>query len=96
MALTADQTAAYITQRLLLAGTSEQLFTPEAVIAIQNASRGIPRVINLICEHALIFGYVEQLRLIPVSVIESVSQDLDLDTQPFLVPQTQLGFPTSR
>lgn len=96
VALTADQTAAYIAQRLLIAGTSESLFSPEAIVAIQQASRGIPRVINLICEHALIFGYVEQLKQIPAGIIFAVSQDLDLDPQPFLVPQPQTGFPTSR
>lgn len=95
-ALSAEQTGAYITQRLLIAGTSETIFTPDAVQAIHRASRGIPRVINLICEHSLIFGYVEQVRQIPENIIFAVSEDLDLDTQPFLVSTAaQGGFPTS-
>jgi type II secretory pathway predicted ATPase ExeA len=89
-ALTADQTASYIVQRLLIAGTSESIFSQDAVLAIHSASRGIPRVINLICEHAMIFAYVEQLRQIPSGIIYAVAQDLDLDTQPFLV-STALG-----
>src|ERR1700689_4483481 len=84
-ALSAEQTSAYIAQRLLIAGTSELVFEPDAVLAIHSASRGIPRVINLICEHALIFAYVEQLHQIPAGIIYAVAQDLDLDTQPFLV-----------
>jgi general secretion pathway protein A len=91
-ALTAEQTSAYIAQRLLIAGTSELIFLHDAVLAIHSASRGIPRVINLICEHALIFAYVEQLRQIPAGIIDAVAQDLDLDTQPFMVSSALGGF----
>jgi len=96
-ALSAEQTGAYIAQRLLIAGTSETIFTPEAVMAIHRASRGIPRVINLICEHSLIFGYAEQVHQIPETIVFSVAEDLDLDTQPFLVSSASQGggFPTS-
>ena len=92
-AITAAQTAAYIAQRLLIAGTSRPLFTPEAILAIHRASRGIPRIINLICEHALIVGYVEQLPELSASVVAGVVKELDLDTQPFMVSSTQTSFP---
>lgn len=91
-ALTAEETPAYIQQRLQIAGTPDQVFTEEAMDAIYRASRGVPRLINLICEHALILGYVDQLNPIPESTIYSVAQDLDLDTQPFLVASAQEGF----
>ncbi len=84
-AINEEQTAAYIVQRLLIAGTAEPIFTPEAVVAVHRVSRGIPRVINLVCEHALILGYVEQIQQIPESAIISVARELDLDTQPFSV-----------
>jgi type II secretory pathway predicted ATPase ExeA len=93
-AINEEQTAAYIAQRLLIAGTSAPIFTPEAVLAIHRASRGIPRVINLICEHALIHGYVEQMQQIPESVILSVAMELDLETQPFSVAPNQGGLLT--
>lgn len=84
--LSEEQTAAYITQRLLIAGSSEkEIFEREAVALIHRASRGIPRLINLICENALIFGYVEQIRTIPAAMIASVVQDLDLEPMPFVV-----------
>jgi type II secretory pathway predicted ATPase ExeA len=86
-----DQIAAYIAQRLLIAGTSEPIFTPEAVQAIGRASRGIPRIINLICEHSLILGYVEQLHQIPESIVATVSNELELDIQPFSI-SNQGGF----
>jgi type II secretory pathway predicted ATPase ExeA len=83
-AISGDQTGAYIAQRLLIAGTSNPIFTPEAVQAIHRASRGIPRIINLICEHSLITGYVEQIAQIPERIVLAVASDLDLDTQPCL------------
>jgi general secretion pathway protein A len=84
-ALTIDQTTAYIKQRLLIAGTTEVLFPLETVAVIHRVSRGIPRIINLVCEHALIVGFVDQVRQIPPSIIEFVSEDLGLDTQSFVV-----------
>ncbi|HEV2620411.1 MAG TPA: AAA family ATPase, partial [Acidobacteriaceae bacterium] len=84
-AITAEQTANYIAQRLLIAGTSEAIFSDDAVAAVHRASRGIPRIINLICEHALILAYVEQLRQVPEPLIHAVARDLDLDPQPFMV-----------
>jgi general secretion pathway protein A len=84
-ALSVDQTTAYIKQRLLIAGTTEVLFPPETVAAIHKVSRGIPRIINLVCEHALIIGFVDQVRQIPPGIIEFVSNDLGLDTQSFVV-----------
>ncbi len=89
--LTPEQTAAYIEQRLLIAGTSVPLFSHDAILAIHRASRGIPRLINLVCENALIAGYVDQLPQIPVGVIYNVAAELELDTQPFLVSQSQVG-----
>jgi general secretion pathway protein A len=94
-AISAEQTAAYIAQRLLIAGTSDRIFSEEAVAAIHRASRGIPRIINLICEHALILAYVEQLHQVPAPLIYAVAQDLDLDTQPFMVSATHTAFPAN-
>ncbi|MGD0798985.1 MAG: AAA family ATPase [Acidobacteriaceae bacterium] len=93
-AITLEQTSAYIAQRLLVAGTAERIFDDEAVAAIHRASRGIPRIINLICEHAMILAYVEQIREVPARMIHAVARDLDLDPQPFMVSAMHGGFPT--
>jgi type II secretory pathway predicted ATPase ExeA len=91
-ALTPQQTPAYIDQRLTVARSNgpnapgsplPRLFTPDAVALIHKASRGIPRIINLICEHSLIFAYVEQLHEIPAAMVAAVIQDLDLHSQTF-------------
>ncbi len=88
-AITEHQTGAYIAQRLLIAGTAEEIFLPEAVEAIYRASQGIPRLINLVCEHALMLGYVEQAKKISLAMVMEVANDLDLDMQPFLVSTAQ-------
>lgn len=94
-AITSEQTANYVAQRLLIAGTSERIFSDDAVAAIHRASRGIPRLINLICEHALILAYVEQLHEVPEALIQAVASDLDLDPQPFMVSTSHSGFSTN-
>jgi general secretion pathway protein A len=94
-AITGDQTANYIAQRLLIAGTSDRIFDDESIATIHRASRGIPRIINLICEHSLILAYVEQIRQIPAALVQAVARDLDLDPQPFMVSTTHTGYPAN-
>jgi type II secretory pathway predicted ATPase ExeA len=92
--LTSEQTLAYIRERLKIAGATEPVFSPEAALLIHHHSKGIPRIINLICDHALISAYVEQIKPIPARIVESVSVELDLEQQPFIVsPMAMSGFP---
>ena len=52
--LTKEQTHAYITERLRIAGTTgDQIFSPESMDAVHLYSMGIPRIVNLLCEHSL-------------------------------------------
>ena len=56
--LTLDEVAAYISGRLRIAGGApEQVFTAQAVRAIYKASGGIPRLINVLCDNALVSGF---------------------------------------
>jgi general secretion pathway protein A len=77
--LTLTQTAEYIAGRLRIAGTTAEIFLPDAIQLIHKASHGIPRIINLICENALIFAYVDQFRQVPASVAYAAIQDLNLE-----------------
>ena len=95
-AISADETSEYITQRLLVAGSSDPIFLPDAVAAIHRASCGIPRIINLICEQALILAYVEQLHQVPAPLIHAVVRDLDLDPQSYMVYSSRFATPTDR
>ena len=83
--LTCDETQAYIAERLRIAGASRPVLSPEAIQIVHRYSNGIPRVINLICEHAMINAYVEQVKPVPARIVELVSVELDLDKQPFLI-----------
>ena len=77
--LTLDETKAYIQQRLRIAGSNgNQIFEPDAMIAIHRYSSGIPRVINLVCEHCLVSAFVDQQKIISPSVVDSVARDFDL------------------
>ena len=80
-----DQTQTYITERLQIAGATHPAFTPEAIQFVHRYSNGIPRLVNLICEHAMISAFVEQIKPIPARIIEAVSVELDLDQQHFLI-----------
>jgi type II secretory pathway predicted ATPase ExeA len=83
--LTGAETEEYIAERLRIAGAIEPVFSPEAVKVVARYSKGIPRVINLICEHALISAYVEQVKPVPARIVESVAAELELDQQPFMI-----------
>jgi general secretion pathway protein A len=75
----ADETRAYIGQRLKIAGCNgHSIFVPEALDAIHKYSRGIPRLINLICEHALISAYAEQQAEVGPALIEAIAREFDL------------------
>lgn len=80
--LTEIETGAYIAERLRIAGASQPVMSDEAAQLIYRYSNGIPRIINLICEHAMISAYVEQIVPIPARIIESVSAELDLELKP--------------
>jgi type II secretory pathway predicted ATPase ExeA len=76
-----QDTGKYIQERLLIAGDtsgSERLFSPEAVVAIHQYSKGFPRLINTICENALITGYAQQTPHISVDIILGVAKDFHL------------------
>jgi type II secretory pathway predicted ATPase ExeA len=77
--LTPEQTHGYINERLRVAGADGQaIFTPEAMEMVHRHSGGIPRVINLLCEHALITAFAEGEKPIAASLVESIARELDL------------------
>jgi type II secretory pathway predicted ATPase ExeA len=78
-ALTPDETKAYVQQRLRIAGSNGQpIFEPEALAAIHRYALGIPRVINLLCEHCLVSAFVDQQKIIGPTVVDGVARDFDL------------------
>jgi len=90
-ALTAPQTQEYIEQRLRIAGAdanASKLFSPEAVAAVYAYSRGFPRLINTICENALIGAYARQSATVTPNFVDDVANEFRLE--PELSPQEQV------
>src|ERR1700761_7524341 len=90
-ALTESQTHAYVAERLRIAGATRPLFSVEALDLVHRSSRGIPRIINLLCEHSLISAYVEEAPQVTAAIVEGVATELELETQPFMVSPVALG-----
>ena len=81
-ALTADETAKYIEQRLQIAGAdsaSTSLFPAETMAAVYRCSRGIPRLINTICENSLIVAYARQLPAVTPDIVDEVAKEFRFD-----------------
>src|ERR1700734_4564474 len=78
--LSLEETFGYIAERLRMAGANgEPIFSKEAIQTVNLYSRGIPRVVNLLCEHALINAYVDHLRPVPAHLVEEVAREFQLD-----------------
>jgi hypothetical protein len=78
---TKEETEQYISRRLKIAGASGNLFTASALGQIYLISGGIPRVINSVCDHALLTGYSKNLGIINAAVIEECAQDFFLSKE---------------
>ena len=73
--LTVKETREYIAYRLEKAGGTSDIFIPEAVDLIYESSGGIPRIINLLCDSAMVYGFGYELKQIDKKVIEQVVID---------------------
>lgn len=81
-ALTHAETHAYVAERLRIAGATEPIFSPGAMDSIYRHSAGIPRVINQLCENALISAYVEQTKPVQGRIVDGVAAELAPDRGP--------------
>jgi general secretion pathway protein A len=78
--LTAEQTYEYIQERLRIAGADgTPVFSEKAMEAVHLYSMGIPRVVNLLCEHSLVNAFVDQQRPIEPKIVEDVAREFQLD-----------------
>ncbi len=80
--LTKEETHEYIHERLKIGGVAaggQAIFSPVAIDTVHLYSLGVPRVINLLCEHSLINGYVEHERPIQPKTVEDVAREFQLD-----------------
>jgi type II secretory pathway predicted ATPase ExeA len=77
--LNRDETAAYVAHRLTVAGGAAAVtFTPEALDLVHRCSDGIPRLINLLCDRALLGGYAARTNRIVAGMVGKAAESLDL------------------
>ena len=95
-ALTLEETRAYVQQRLRIAGAEgQEIFRPESLDAVFRHSLGIPRIINLICEHCLVNAFVDQQKVIGPEIVDAVARDFELDNSSATVMATPASPPTT-
>jgi type II secretory pathway predicted ATPase ExeA len=73
--LSPDETREYIRHRLVIAGGSPDIFDNAACEAVFRYSGGIPRLVNLMCDTALVYGYAEQAPCIVAQLVKDVARD---------------------
>jgi general secretion pathway protein A len=74
--LTEKETKEYINHRLKVAGCDREIFKPDALQKIYAFSSGYPRLINIICDHALLTGYSAGKKTIDAGVIKECEKEL--------------------
>jgi len=74
--LTLNETAAYIKYRLVVAGTEAPIFDAGAIDEIYFFSGGYPRLINIMCDHALLSGFVREVQVINAKLIRECREEL--------------------
>lgn len=67
--------AAYIQHRLHVAGATTEIFETGAIAAIYEVTRGIPRLINQLCDLALVYAFTMESQSVPRSVIDQIMKD---------------------
>lgn len=74
--LSADEVRAYITHRLAVAGQNVQLFPEQSIKRVCRLSHGIPRLINIICDRALLGTYVQNQYLVDVHTVNTAAREV--------------------
>jgi len=74
-ALRRDETHGYIRHRVSVAGGSSDLFGAEAMDLIHDRTGGVPRLVNIVCDTALVYGFSDQRPAIDCNLIEQVVHD---------------------
>ncbi len=73
--LNAEETRNYIRHRLTIAGGDPELFEKDAAQSVYRYSNGTPRLINLLCDSALVYGYAEGVSRISARLVDEVARE---------------------
>ncbi|QKT02481.1 AAA family ATPase [Ectothiorhodospiraceae bacterium 2226] len=74
-AMDVEETWGYIQHRVSIAGGSPDLFDTRACAAVHYYARGVPRLVNVLCDAALVFGYAEERERIDAELVCRVVRD---------------------
>ena len=74
--LSAEETGEYIAHRLQVAGGARDLFAPAAVKRIHKHSGGVPRLVNVLCDRALLGAYAGGLRQVTSEIVEAAAAEV--------------------
>jgi general secretion pathway protein A len=74
--LSAEETKGYVRHRLRVAGAAEEIFTPAALAEVHRLSTGIPRVINVVCDRALLGAYTQETRKITAGLVRRAAGEV--------------------
>jgi type II secretory pathway predicted ATPase ExeA len=70
-----DETHAYIRHRLTLAGGNPSLFLPDAIDLVHARTKGVPRLLNQLCDFALVYGFADKRTEIDADLVAQVVRD---------------------
>jgi general secretion pathway protein A len=76
MPLSREETKGYVRHRLRVAGAAEEIFTPGALSELHRLSLGIPRVINVACDRALLGAYTQETKKITASLVRQAAGEV--------------------
>ena len=74
-----EETADYIKHRLSVSGTQAQIFSDRAIHEVYAFSKGYPRLINIICDHAMLSGYVKDTMTITQTIVTECANELKIE-----------------
>lgn len=74
--LSREETKGYVRHRLRVAGATEEIFTPSALVELHRLSMGIPRVINVACDRALLGAYTQETKKITSSLVRRAAGEV--------------------
>lgn len=77
-ALAPEETLPYVAHRLKVSGVQEQVFTSGAIRKVYAFSMGNPRLINILCDRAMLTGYVKEQKKIDAGIIVECAREMDL------------------
>jgi len=75
MPLSEFETGEYIRHRLRVAGSSEDVFAPAAIREIHRAARGVPRLINILCDRSLLGAYAQGARRVTPEIVRKAASE---------------------